>query len=145
MSASISSTRILLFLSLLSLSIFTFDVNVAIAQTSVTNGNGVQVENGNSGVQVQNGNSGIVKLKNPLQATSIEQFLLNVIDVILVFAIPVIVIYIMYAGFLFVTARGEPGQIEKARGALLWAVVGGVIVLGARLIIGIIADTIQTF
>ena len=85
------------------------------------------------------------ELKNPLQSKTIEEFLLKIIDVILVFALPFIILYIMYAGYLFVTARGDTGQIETARTALLWSVVGGVIVLGARLIISVIQGTIQAF
>ncbi len=30
----------------------------------------------------------------------------------------------LYAGFLFITARGEPAQIKTARGTLLWAIIG---------------------
>lgn len=49
----------------------------------------------------------------------------------------------MYAGYLFVIAQGNPSKIEEARSALLWAVVGGVIVLGANVIYGVINGTIR--
>jgi len=88
---------------------------------------------------------GSTELKNPLKSQSIEEFLLKIIDVLLVFALPIIVLYIMYAGYLFVTAQGDSGQISTARSALLWAVVGGVIVLGARVIVAVIQGTIQGF
>lgn len=91
----------------------------------------------------QGGDTG--KLSNPLQSQSIEEFILKIIDVLLVFATPIIMLYIMYAGYLFVTARGDSGQISTARSALLWAVVGGVIVLGARVIIAVIQGTIKAF
>lgn len=97
---------------------------------------------GSGNTSVGGGSSG---LTNPLKATTISGFLLAIIDVILVFALPLIVLYIMYAGFLYVTARGEPGQITTARSALLWAIVGGVIVLGAKLIVSVIQGTIQAF
>lgn len=84
-------------------------------------------------------------LANPLKSKSIEEFILKIIDVLLVFALPIIVLYIMYAGYLFVTAQGDSGQISTARSALLWAVVGGVIVLGARVIVAVIQGTIQGF
>lgn len=85
------------------------------------------------------------ELSNPLKSKSIEEFILKIIDVLLVFATPIIMLYIMYAGYLFVTARGDSGQISTARSALLWAVVGGVIVLGARVIIAVIQGTIKAF
>ncbi|HEU4677241.1 MAG TPA: pilin [Candidatus Paceibacterota bacterium] len=84
-------------------------------------------------------------LCNPLHATSISELIANIIDVILVFATPLIVLMIMYAGFLFVTARGNEGQVESAKKALLWSVVGGVIVLGARIISTVIEGTITSF
>lgn len=93
-----------------------------------------------------NSSSGDKKLlANPLKSRSIEEFILKIIDVLLVFALPIIVLYIMYAGYLFVTAQGDSGQISTARSALLWAVVGGVIVLGARVIVAVIQGTITAF
>jgi hypothetical protein len=94
---------------------------------------------------VVNNNQGSVTLNNPLKAQSISQFLIDLIDVLLVFALPLIVLFIMYAGFLYVTAQGNPGKITTAHTALLWAVVGGVIVLGAKLIVTVIEGTINAF
>jgi flagellar biosynthesis protein FlhB len=82
------------------------------------------------------------QLCNPLKAETIIEFIVAVIDVLLIFAVPIIVLFIMYAGFLFVTARGNEAQISKAKSALLWAVVGGVIALAAKLIIEVITGTI---
>jgi hypothetical protein len=84
-------------------------------------------------------------LFNPLQSQTIPEFLLKIIDVLLVFALPLIILYIMYAGYLFVTAQGTPAKVSEARSALLWAVVGGVIVLGAKIIVGVIQGTITAF
>jgi len=87
--------------------------------------------------------SGSNSLVNPLKADSIEGLFLAIIDIILVFAVPIIVLFIMYAGFLYVTARGNPDSIKTANSALLWAVVGGVIILGARVILEIIKGTVS--
>ncbi len=85
------------------------------------------------------------ELQNPLGSNNktIPDFLLKVIDILLVFLTPIIILYIMYAGFLFVTARGNTEQISTARSALLWAIVGGVIVLGAKIIISVIEGTVK--
>ncbi len=83
------------------------------------------------------------KLVNPIQASNIQTFLLKIIEVLLVFALPIIILFIMYAGYLFVVARGVPAKIEEARSALLWAVIGGVIVLGANVIFAVINGTIK--
>ena len=82
------------------------------------------------------------ELKNPLQIGTIEGFLVAIIQILVVFATPIIVLFIMYAGYLFVTARGDTGKLEDAKRALLWSVVGGVIVLGAELIAQIIKGTV---
>ena len=43
----------------------------------------------------------------------------------------------LYAGFLFITARGEPAQLKTARGTLLWAVIGVAVAVLAFSIIAI--------
>lgn len=100
---------------------------------------------GNSGGEARKSSGGSKELTNPLKSQSIEEFLLKIIDVLLVFALPIIVLYIMYAGYLFVTAQGDSGQVGEARSALLWAVVGGVIILGAKVIVTVIQGTITAF
>ncbi len=111
-----------------------------------TSGTGLGATSGSgSGGTSGSGSGKTGELTNPLQSKSIQDFLLKIIDVILVFALPIIILYIMYAGYLFVTARGDTGQIETARTALLWAVVGGVIALGAKVIIGVIQGTVAAF
>ena len=49
----------------------------------------------------------------------------------------------VFVGFKFVTARGEPGKITEARSALLWTVVGALILLGAEVIARGIQATVQ--
>ncbi len=82
------------------------------------------------------------ELSNPLKAESITGFLIQIIEIILVFALPVIVFFIIYGGFLFVTAQGDTTKVQAARSTLTWAVVGGVIVLGAQLIVEVIGNTV---
>lgn len=84
-------------------------------------------------------------LENPLKFDTIEGFLLGVIDVILVFAAPLIVLFIMYAGFKFVTAGGDAAKVTAARTQLMWAVVGGLLVLGAKVLLEVIEGTITAF
>lgn len=111
----------------------------ALAQTQTSGpGDGEQSTSGS-------GDSGSKSLDNPLEAESIIGFIFDIIDVLLIFAVPIIVLFIMYAGFLFVTARGNETQVTKAKSALLWAVVGGVIALGAKLIIEVLQGTIEQF
>jgi hypothetical protein len=89
-------------------------------------------------------NCGSKGLTNPLKSCSISELFLAIIDILLIFAIPIIVLFIMYAGLLYVTARGDTAQISKAHLALTWAIVGGVIVLAAKLIIEVIQGTVNS-
>lgn len=82
------------------------------------------------------------RLCNPLKIGTIDGFLVAIIQILVVFATPIIVLFIMYAGYLFVTAQGDTGKLEDAKRALLWSVVGGVIVLGAELIAQVIKGTV---
>ena len=114
-----------------------------------TIGAGGQQSVGAGGQQTVQGQSGgncpSGQLCNPLNATSITGFLVSVLDVLLVFAVPIIIFFIIYAGFLFVTAQGNASKVETARSALTWAVVGGVIVLGAKILVSVIQNTVSQF
>lgn len=89
--------------------------------------------------------NGSLSLQNPLGNKDIFDLLSDLLEVIMVFAVPLIVFMIIYAGFLYVTAQGNPGQVGKAHKALLYAVVGGVIILGAWVIIEVIQGTVDAF
>lgn len=84
-----------------------------------------------------------VTIENPLQAENITQLFAAIIDVVLVFAIPIIVFFIIYAGFLYVTARGNESTIQKAHMALLYALIGGLLILGARVLIDVVKGTVE--
>ena len=51
---------------------------------------------------------------------------------------------IVYVGFLFVAARGNEEKIRSARDALMWTVIGGLILLGAEAISLVIQATVKT-
>lgn len=94
------------------------------------------------GGNIGTGNGGGATLNNPLKAQNIIQFFVQILDILLTFAIPLVVLFIIYGGFKLVTAQGNPGELEKGRSAILWAVIGGVIVLSAKIIINVIQATV---
>ncbi len=87
----------------------------------------------------------VVTIENPLGETSLYDIAQGVLDILMVFAVPIILFFIVWAGFLYVTAAGNQNKITTASRALLYAVIGGVIVLGARLLLEIITTTISAF
>lgn len=75
------------------------------------------------------------RLVNPLGTKDVETFLLDILGIVTDIIGPVVVILMLvYVGFLFVTAQGIPAKISAAREMLLWTVVGALILLGAKVI-----------
>lgn len=54
-----------------------------------------------------------------------------------------VVVWIVWAGFTFVTAQGKPAEIEKAKSRLLWSLIGAGILLGAAGIAEVVKTTIE--
>lgn len=68
---------------------------------------------------------------NPLNFNSIPELIRELLRVAVTIAIPVVIIFIIYAGFLFVSARGNEQQITKAKSVLTWTVIGAILIVGA--------------
>lgn len=86
---------------------------------------------------------GTPEICNPLAVDSVSELLRTLVDVITTLAVPVIVIMIIYIGFLFVTAGGNKDQIKDAREKALYVVIGAGIILGAQLITDILMNTAE--
>lgn len=77
----------------------------------------------------------------PTSASTIPELLRALVDVILLIGIPLAALAIIYAGFLFVTARGSEEKVTQARETFMWTVVGTALLLGAWVIITVLSDT----
>jgi hypothetical protein len=53
-----------------------------------------------------------------------------------------VVMWIIYAGFTFVTAQGNAKKIEEAQQRLLWSLIGAGILLGAAAISAVVEKTV---
>lgn len=71
------------------------------------------------------------------------QFLVKILSFIIRIGAIAVVLMLVYVGYLFVIARGEPGKIIEARSALLWTVIGALILLGSQAIAYGIQATVQ--
>jgi len=74
--------------------------------------------------------------------TSIPDFIKSILDIAIKVGIPVGTIFIIWAGFLFVTAQGDETKLRKAKSALFWASIGLAVLLGSWLIATAIVGTI---
>jgi len=82
-------------------------------------------------------------IKNPLSAGTLFCFLKDILDVFLTIGVIVAVLFMVYAGFLFVTARGNEAQLGTAKKAFLGAVIGTAIIMGVWVIAQAIVGTIN--
>lgn len=98
------------------------------------------------GSNTNGGNGGNTQeiIKNPFKQDSIQGFIETIVnDIFIPIGGVVATVMIIWAGFLYVTAGGNTGQIDKAHKALLWAVIGAAILLGAWVISKAIGTTID--
>lgn len=58
---------------------------------------------------------------------------------------PIVVFLLILAGFKYVTARGNPEKIQEASKALLYGVIGGVVIIASVAILAIIKDVVSQF
>lgn len=76
--------------------------------------------------------------------STIPDLLLAIVDLIFLVGVPIIVIFIIYSGFLFVTAGDNDAQITKARTTLKWTLLGALVLLGAKAIAAAVQATISS-
>jgi uncharacterized membrane protein len=83
-------------------------------------------------------------LKNPLKATSLAALINDVIGYAVELGAILVTLMLIYVGFLFVAAQGNDEKLKSARSALVWTVIGGLILLGASAISAAIGATVKS-
>lgn len=84
-------------------------------------------------------------LTNPLGSIdSLPEFMTAILRAVVTLGSIVLTLAIIYVGFLFVKAQGNAEQISAARSALLWTVIGGLILLGAETVGLVIENTVES-
>ena len=74
---------------------------------------------------------------------TIPQLVDAILKVVVDVGLPIIVLAIVYVGFLFVKARGNKDELTTAKSAFVTVIIGAAIVLGAAVIKGAIETTIH--
>lgn len=87
-----------------------------------------------------------ITIHNPVQgASTIWELLAAIINkIIMPIAGVVAVIFIIWAGFKYVTAQGNEKKIQEAHQNLLWVLIGVGILLGAVGIADVLSNTIKS-
>ncbi len=79
----------------------------------------------------------------PNAGSTLIQILVTLLNnVVMPVAAVLVVMYIVYAGFTFVTAQGNEKKIGEAKQRLLWALIGAGILLGATAISQVVVRTV---
>jgi hypothetical protein len=81
-------------------------------------------------------------LQNPLQFPDITSFVSGALKAMVMIALPIIALFVVYSGFLFVSARGNEEGITKAKNNFLYVVIGAILILGAWVIATLIGGTV---
>ena len=84
-------------------------------------------------------------IKNPLgdKITDIPSFIKELITIVLYVGIPIVALFIIYTGFLFVQAQGNPEKLTKAKNSLMYTLIGAALLLGAFIIAEAIGKTVD--
>jgi hypothetical protein len=107
----------------------------------VANGSGGTGTGGYQSGGTGTGNS--AALINPLKSgTSLESFLANILSFVVRIGAIIVVLMLVYVGYLFVVAQGSDSKLTEARRALLWTVIGALVLLGAQAIASAIKATV---
>jgi hypothetical protein len=101
---------------------------------------------GGGGPTTGGGTTVTTTINNPLGTNgpqNIPDFIQAIIKIVLIVGVPVVVLAIIYTGFLFVKAQGNPEEITKAKKSLLYTLIGAALLLGAFVIANAIGATVK--
>ncbi len=82
------------------------------------------------------------KLCNPITDDNLTSFFLRIVNTVIQYGALLIVLFIVFAGFKFVTAQGNSEKLSEAKKMLTWIVVGAFVLLGVYVIRAAICGTV---
>ncbi|MCA9352002.1 TrbC/VirB2 family protein [Patescibacteria group bacterium] len=85
-------------------------------------------------------------LANPLAnggVNDIPTLIQKILEIVITIGVPIVALAIIYAGFQFVAARGNPEKLKRAKETLLYVIIGAAILLGAYVIAEAIGATVE--
>ncbi len=84
-------------------------------------------------------------LNNPLNDnfSSIPAFIAGALKALAMIALPIISLFLVISGFLFVTAQGNETKLKDAKRNFMYVIFGALLILGAWILSTLIAGTIS--
>ena len=83
-------------------------------------------------------------ITNPIAAPDLWSFLSSIVSAVVYILFPILVLMLVYTGYLFVVAQGNPAKLQEAKKSFVWTLVGGFVVLGAQALSMAIKATIDS-
>jgi len=82
-------------------------------------------------------------LTNPLKGKTVCGLVTGLLEAAMIIGIPIAILFVVWAGFKFVLAQGNPTKIGDAQKNFLNVVIGIAIFVGASLIGSVIINTVR--
>lgn len=109
-----------------------------------TGGNPNPLPTGGNEDPVSTGGNPSTALINPLGSIdSLEELVNEIMKAVVRIGSILLTLAIIWVGFKFVVAQGNEEKLQEARGAFVWVVIGGLILLGAQAISLVIQQTVE--
>ena len=91
--------------------------------------------------------SAATKLAQPAPGSgaTLQDFIAVLIEIIQAIGIPILVICIIYAGYIIVTAGGNEEKVTKGKTWIFWTLIGAAIIVAAQVIANLVYDTAGLF
>lgn len=80
---------------------------------------------------------------NPLPVDTIDQLVILILRAVITIGVPFLVFMFVYTGFCFVVARGDKGDLTKAKTMLWNTIAGAALVLGAKVLHEVLVGTLS--
>jgi uncharacterized membrane protein len=82
---------------------------------------------------------------SPIGPQNFSGIINAIVDVVIEVGIVVIILAIIYSGYLFVTAQGNDEKISTAKKTFYYVIIGTIILLGARQLSVVLQNTASEF
>lgn len=83
-----------------------------------------------------------VNIKNPFAFDSFQELIMNLIEFLIYLSIIGAVFAIIYGGFTYITAGGDPQKIQKANQIITYAIVGLILAVSSYAIVKFFLSTV---
>jgi hypothetical protein len=81
-------------------------------------------------------------LQNPTTFPNIQSFIAAFLQAIVEISLPILTLFIVYSGFMFIMARGNQTKLTAAKNNFLYVILGALLIIGAWSLALLIGSTV---